>query len=270
METAEHLEHLLQALLGEKGQTAAKLPPTEAERRQLLRALLNVRPAVPLAEALLAEQDQLLLAWQAERTLTDCRTLSPAPLDARLFLWQGDITTLKVPAIVNAANPRLLGCFHPLHNCIDNLIHSAAGFRLRLACAALMEEQGHDEPPGGVKLTLGFCLPAAYVLHAVGPKVTDGVVTEEDRDALRACYRNCLDLAQAHGLCGVAFCCISTGCYGFPAEEAAQLAVETVYHHLSRCPTVEQVIFNVFLDRDLVLYRRLLGWPDSHLQEEPA
>lgn len=262
MEQDKTLDFLLHCLLAEEGKDPEALPGPYDARRKLLRGLLNKRPAVPMPEEVLAALDELLLSERRHKAITDWRDLSSAPRNGRLALWQGDITTLRVPAIVNAANPRLLGCFHPLHNCIDNLIHSAAGFRLRLACQALMAAQGHEEPPGGVKLTPGFCLPAGYVLHAVGPQVKEGVVTQAHRDALAACYRNALDLAQEHGLPGVAFCCISTGCYGFPGEEAAVLAVETVETHLVRCPAVERVIFNVFLDRDYVLYRRLLGWPE--------
>ena len=262
MDREARVRELLGVLLAEEGKDPAALPGGYEARRKLLRGLLNKRPAVPMPEEVLAALDGLLLDELGDKTVTDWRDIPPAPRSEKLSLWQGDITTLRIPAIVNAANPRLLGCFHPLHNCIDNLIHSAAGFRLRLACQELMQQQGHDESPGGVKLTPGFCLPAEYVLHAVGPQVKDGVVTETHRSALAACYRNALDLAQAHGLAGVAFCCISTGCYGFPGEEAAALAVEAVEEHLPRCPAVKRVVFNVFLDRDAVLYRPLLGWPD--------
>lgn len=262
MDRDKRVSELLGFLLAEAGKDPAALPGRYEERRKLLRGLLNKRPAVPMPEEVLTALDELLLDERGDKALTDWRDIPPAPRSEKLALWQGDITTLRIPAIVNAANPRLLGCFHPLHNCIDNLIHSAAGFRLRLACQELMEQQGHEEHAGGVKLTPGFCLPADFVLHAVGPQVKDGVVTETHRAALAACYRNALDLAQAHGISAVAFCCISTGCYGFPGEEAAALAVETVEEHLPRCPAVERVVFNVFLDRDYVFYRRLLGWPD--------
>ena len=262
MDREARVRELLGVLLAEEGKDPAALPGGYETQRKLLRGLLNKRPAVPMPEEDLTALDELLLDELKEKTVTDWRDIPPAPRNDRLALWQGDITTLRIPAIVNAANPRLLGCFHPLHNCIDNLIHSAAGFRLRLACQELMEQQGHEEPAGGVKLTPGFCLPAEFVPHAVGPQVKDGAVTADHRAALAACYRNALDLAQAHGISGVAFCCISTGCYGFPREEAAALAVETVEKYLPRCPAVERVVFNVFLDRDAVLYRPLLGWPD--------
>ena len=180
------------------------------------------------------------------------------PGDPRIALWQGDITTLRVDAIVNAANSALLGCFYPLHGCIDNIIHSRSGVQLRLACHDIMAAQGHEEPTGGAKITSAFNLPCRYVLHTVGPIIT-GRVTRRDREALASCYRSCLALAADRGCESVAFCCISTGEFHFPNREAAEIAVEAVRDFLNGGDGTLRVIFDVFKDRDLEIYRKLLG-----------
>lgn len=161
-------------------------------------------------------------------------------------------------AIVNAANSALLGCFYPLHGCIDNIIHSRSGVQLRLACHDIMTAQGHEEPTGGAKITPAFNLPCRYVLHTVGPIIT-GRVTRRDREALASCYRSCLALAADRGCESVAFCCISTGEFHFPNREAAEVAVETVRDFLNGAGRTLRVIFDVFKDRDLEIYRELLG-----------
>ena len=158
---------------------------------------------------------------------------------------------------MNAANSALLGCFVPCHGCIDNAIHSAAGLRLRLACAALMERQGHEEKTGSAKITPGFNLPARYVLHTVGP-IVNGPLTERHCRQLESCYQSCLQLAEEQGLDSVAFCCISTGEFGFPQREAAQIAVRTVREFVKEHSGM-RVIFNVFKDADLRLYQEILG-----------
>lgn len=174
-----------------------------------------------------------------------------------MVLWQGDITTLKADAIVNAANSALLGCFQPLHSCIDNLIHSRSGIQLRMACDRLMREQGHEEEVGKAKITPAFNLPARYVLHTVGPAVY-GRVTERDCGLLASCYRSCLELAVENGCKSIAFCCISTGVFHFPNRKAAETAVTAVRDYLAGDCSIEKVIFNVYKDLDLELYRNLL------------
>ena len=193
-----------------------------------------------------------------ERGVVDVETIPCVAAHPKLALWQGDITRLNADAIVNAANSQLLGCFVPGHHCIDNAIHSAAGLQLREACAALMREQGHEEPTGGAKITRGYNLPAKYVLHTVGP-IVHGAVTERDRALLASCYRSCLRLAEEHGLQTVAFCCISTGVFHFPNEAAAEIAVATVNEWLETARHLRKVVFNVFLEKDLHIYRRILA-----------
>ena len=257
MDCSQLVADLIVALEAEPWAQAAQRPDPAETPRRILRGLMNLRPPVPADPALLDLQDQLLQRELAEKTVTDARGLPPCPRHPRLSLWRGDITALDCGAIVNAANAALLGCFLPCHRCIDNAIHSAAGIQLRLACHALMEAQGHEEPPGGAKLTPGYNLPARYVIHTVGPKVK-GALTQVHRDQLASCYRSCLALAGEKGIDSVAFCCISTGVYGFPREEAAAIAVDTVLDGLERFPGAAHVIFNVFEERDYDIYHRLL------------
>lgn len=236
---------------------AAQVEETQEAQRELLRALMNVRPPRPLSAEFLQMQDALLSAERKARGVVDVMTLPVVPLDARLSLWQGDITRLNADAIVNAANSALLGCFIPCHRCIDNAIHSAAGLQLRAACEELMKRQGHPEPTGAAKITAGYNLPARHVLHTVGPIVSDAL-TEEHRQLLASCYRSCLALAAKNGLKSVAFCCISTGEFHFPNAAAAEIAVREVRAFLAENTSVERVVFNVFKDADLHIYERLL------------
>ena len=188
-------------------------------------------------------------------TVAACRSPPQIP---GWFSGRGDITRLKADAIVNAANSALLGCFVPCHGCIDNAIHSAAGLQLRDECNQLMLAQGRPEPNGRAKLTRGYNLPARYVLHTVGP-IVRGRVTQQDRADLASCYRACLELTAEHSLRSVAFCCISTGEFHFPNQEAAEIAVTTVRTFLDRHTTsIEKVIFNVFKDLDKKIYCDIL------------
>ena len=201
-------------------------------------------------------QDAYLQGETAAKVITDIADLTP--IQPGLYLWQGDITTLKCDAIVNAANSGMTGCYIPNHRCIDNAIHTFAGVELRLACAELMEQQGYPEPTGRAKITPAFNLPCKYVLHTVGP-IIDGRVIKADKELLASCYRSYLELAAENGLESVAFCCISTGEFHFPNEQAAQIAVETVKEFLKTQTSVKKVIFNVFKDLDKAIYEKLLG-----------
>ena len=264
MDRREQVQYLNQTLLAEMPQyreQAEAFPVDAFSQRRLLRSLMNVRPPMPLAPKFLEVQDALLSAEREEKGVVNGDALPPTAGDPRLVLWQGDITRLRADAIVDADNSALLGCFAPCHGCIDNAIHSAAGLQLRDACAEIMRAQGHPEPAGRAKLTRAYNLPARYVLHTVGP-VVGRQTTARDRADLASCYRSCLALAAEHGLRSVAFCCISTGEFHFPNQEAAEIAVRTVREFLEQQTTsVERVIFNVFKDLDAAIYRRLLG-PD--------
>lgn len=224
----------------------------------LVRALLTVRDPAPLPDIVNAAIDALLARERSSQTLTDVATLPrfALPGTAPSFaLWQGDITTVKADAIVNAANKHLLGCFQPFHACIDNAIHWAAGPRLRADCDRIMHAQKGLEPTGLAKVTRGYDLPSRYVLHTVGP-IVEGSLTQRHRTDLGRCYRACLDLAALVGdVRSVVFCGISTGVFGFPRAAAARIALETVRAWVNEHPrTLEVIVFNVFGEEDKAAY----------------
>lgn len=259
MTQTQRLEFMINYLLNESGQSdAVPVPDGDAERKRLLRSLMNIRPPRLIDIEFLRVQDAYLTEEVREKGITDSDTLPVSPVDNRLVLWRGDITTLKTDAIVNAANRTLRGCFIPCHSCVDNIIHSVSGIQLRLACDKLMTEQGHDEPTGKAKLTPAFNLPCRYVLHTVGP-IVHGQLTEQHCRQLADCYESCMEqLAAKHGLKSIAFCCISTGEFHFPQKKAAEIAVQTVTAYLQKDTQIEKVIFNVFKQEDFDLYRAIL------------
>lgn len=257
MNQAERRIWLIRALLDERqdGRTIA-VPAGASEQRDLLRALMNVRPPEALADEKLNIQDAYLQQRLLERGgATDAGTL---PYRNRVAIWRGDITLLKADAIVNAANSQMLGCFVPGHRCIDNAIHTYAGMQLRLTCADLMCKQGHEEPTAHVKVTPAFNLPSNYVFHTVGPIVPGHKPGPREELLLRRCYTNCLEKATHQGLGTLAFCCISTGVFGYPQEAAARVAIDAVRHHLDHNDPDLKVIFNVFLASDETIYCNLL------------
>lgn len=257
MNQSERRLFLIQSLLRERPSCQKQIIPTDSERqRVLLRGLMNVRNPHPVSPEFLETQDTYLWEEPAKKGITDIRDLPP--MQPGLYLWQGDITTLKCDAIVNAANSGLTGCYIPNHRCIDNAIHTYAGVELRLACEAIIKAQGHPEPTGRAKITPAFNLPCKYVLHTVGP-IIGSQVTDRDKALLASCYRSCLDLAAMYDLESVAFCCISTGEFHFPNDLAAEIAVGTVKEFLKQQTSVKKVIFNVFKDLDRQIYQRLLG-----------
>lgn len=257
MNQDQRLDYLIRALQDERKRwELPELPGLYTDKRRLLRALFNIRPPLPADGEFLRVQDAYLREETARKGITGLASLKP--IQKNLYVWRGDITTLAADAIVNAANSRLLGCFAPCHMCIDNAIHTYAGVQLRLCCQEIMARQAGGEAVGQAKITPGFNLPCRYVLHTVGPYV-EGPVTPEDRRLLASCYRSCLSLAERQGLGSVAFCCVSTGEFHFPQEEAAGIAVETVKAFLRESHQEIQVIFNVFKPLDEAIYRRLLG-----------
>lgn len=235
-----------------------KIPADTEGQKQLLRSLMNIRPPHPISSEFLKIQDEYLSREVAERGVVDGDALPVSPINNRLVLWRGDITTLKVDGIVNAANSALRGCFVPCHSCVDNIIHSVSGIQLRLACDKIMTRQGHDEPTGTAKITPGFNLPCRYVLHTVGPIVL-GRLKDVHCRQLADCYKSCMELASHNGLKSVAFCCISTGEFHFPQKKAAEIAVGTVTEFLKSDKQIEKVVFNVFKQEDYDIYKRLLG-----------
>ena len=257
MNQSERRNYLIDSLLEEKKEyKKILLPQSAGEQKALLRSLMNVRMAAPISEVFLQIQDEYLKEETKRKGITDIRVLKP--VEEGIYLWQGDITTLKCDAIVNAANSGMTGCYQPCHNCIDNCIHTYAGIQLRNACAKIMEKQGYEEPTGRAKITPAFNLPCRYVLHTVGP-IVQGKLTKEHEELLASCYRSCLELADENDVNSIAFCCISTGVFMFPNERAAEIAVQTVRDYRKEKNSGIEVIFNVWKDVDYEIYRELLG-----------
>ncbi|MFC1835360.1 protein-ADP-ribose hydrolase, partial [Thermodesulfobacteriota bacterium] len=241
------------------------------EMRASLRGLLTVQSPARLPFWFHEQLDRLLSAEAYERGYTEASDLprvsesvpgSSYGAADQCALWRGDITTLRVGAIVNAANKYLLGCFQPFHACIDNIIHSAAGPRVRDDCQDIMSLQLCVEGTGQAKITRAYNLPTEYRIHTVGPIVEGGNrgLGRQQEQQLSDCYRSCLDLSRRiSGLRSVAFCCISTGVFGFPQEPAARIAIETVERWMDEHPgQLDLVVFNVFRHEDLRIYAGLL------------
>ena len=248
------IDKLIRDLIDENPEySSIEIPETEQGKRDLFRALRNVREPKPVSEEFLRLQDEELQVQLQEKGIVE---LPNMPIQ----IWQGDITRLKVDAIVNAANSQMLGCFHPLHKCIDNAIHSAAGVQLREDCYQLMLQQGHEESTGQAKITKAYNLPCKYVIHTVGPIIPNGIPTEFQKEQLASCYRSIMACADENHLVSIAFCCISTGEFRFPNQLAAEIAVRTVKDYLTEHPdcSVKQLVFNVFKDIDWDIYQQLL------------
>lgn len=228
--------------------------------RRVLRALLTVRAPGPLPDGAAEAVDAVLGAERALRPTVSAHRLPVLSGELPFALWRGDITTLAADAIVNAANGALLGCFQPLHACIDNAIHNAAGPRLRDDCATVMTLQGSPEPTGTAKITRAYHLPSRYVLHTVGP-VIEGRPGASDAAALASSYRSCLDLAaEVETVRTLAFCAVSTGVFGYPKDEAAPVALRTVADWLDARPgRFDRIVFTVFGADDETAYRRALA-----------
>lgn len=257
MTQSERREKLIGCLLAEQPQyRKIQVPDNSEEQKILLRSLMNVRPAAPVEPDFQQIQDEYLQTELSEKGITKLSDLSP--VQEGIYLWRGDITTLKCGAIVNAANSGMTGCYQPCHNCIDNCIHTYAGVQLRLTCAEMMEAQGYAEPTGQAKITPAYNLPCDYVIHTVGP-VVQGKLTKRHCELLASCYRSCLTLAEEKQVSSIAFCCISTGVFCFPNGKAAEIAVDTVRKFQKETKSKIEVIFNVFQERDAEIYRKLLG-----------
>lgn len=248
-----------------------KIPREYSDKKNLLRALMNVRMAGNINEEFLEVQNKFLSKEVKEKGVINLDKIETVDNElgrskdnnlnkklGKISIWQGDITTLAVDAIVNAANSELLGCFVPCHRCIDNAIHSQAGIELREECFRLMKEQGHLEETGKAKITKGYNLPAKHVIHTVGPIVYNGL-TENLRNDLKSSYKSCLELMVENNLRTIAFCCISTGEFHFPNGEAAKIALKTVLEFLEENrEKVDRIIFNVFKDIDKEIYSDLI------------
>ena len=268
---ANRLLRELMADLGQSGEVLIYMD--EAEKKDIIRSLMNTRMPRTISKELLQLQDDYLQEQLAEKgivTLSDIPTIreqseSTSSYGDIISLWQGDITRLKVGAIVNAANSQMLGCFVPCHRCIDNAIHSAAGMQLREECSHIMNRRRiqygkkYEEPTGTATLTLSYNLPCDYVIHTVGPIVYDRLDDALCQD-LQNCYENVLTCCLENNIKSVAFCCISTGEFHFPGDKAAEIACKTVNAFLeTHGDSMERIIFNVFKDSDYRLYKQILG-----------
>lgn len=249
----DKLNRLIEILCAERGEKVPNF--TESTKPVVFRALVNIRPPMPASDEFLKLQNEYLQEELQRKVVTDISKLKPFKTD--VYLWKGDITTLKCDGIVNAANSQMLGCFCPNHGCIDNAIHTYAGVQLRLECADIMKAQKHAEPTGHAKITSGYNLPCKYVLHTVGPIVYNRLTGAHEQQ-LADCYRSCLALAEKNGLHSIAFCCISTGEFRFPNDCAAEIAIKTVEEYKAQTQSKIKVIFNVFKEYDYEIYSRLL------------
>ena len=272
MTQKERLDYLVEEFKADSVQYRDLETPADTEgKKRLLRSLMNIRMPHPMEDRVLEIQNEYLCERIRENgivTLSDIPTISDQgsshAFADRLSIWQGDITRLAVDAVVNAANAQMLGCFQPCHSCIDNCIHTFAGVQLRAECARQMNTlrirygRNYEQPTAVPMLTDGYNLPARKVVHIVGPVVYDRLTPELEKD-LADCYRNTLDLCAENGLRSVAFCCISTGVFHFPANRAAEIAIGTVTEWLRKnCEKMDRVIFNVFNDKDKGYYEQLL------------
>ncbi|OWT32916.1 hypothetical protein BGI41_05135 [Methanobrevibacter sp. 87.7] len=260
MDKEEMVDFLLKELISELDKKI-DIPKNYTDKRLLLRSLMNIRLPGPISKKFLKIQDELLTYETNSKNLVSSNEIKPTNKNPKIGIFHGDITTLKVDAIVNACNSKLLGCFIPLHNCIDNVIHSAAGIQLRYDCNKIMTKQGHDEKVGQAKITKGYNLPAKYVIHTVGPALIQGTKpTKEQEELLKSSYINSLKLADKYNLKTIAFPNISTGVFNYPKEDAAKAACSAVSSYLKNNPdtSIEMVIFDVFEDEQLEIYKRLL------------
>lgn len=260
----QRLDYLVEEFKADSGEYRNLQVPRDVEgKRRILRSLMNIRMPGKMSEEVLAVQDEYLSERANEKGIVCLSDI--AVIRNGLSIWQGDITRLQVDAIVNAANSQMLGCFVPMHTCIDNCIHTFAGVQLRLECNRKMNElrsrfgQDYEQPTAIPMLTDAYNLPAKKVIHIVGP-IVYGKLTREMEEDLASCYRNTLDLCGENGLKSVAFCCISTGVFNFPSERAAEIAVSTVEKWMDcHDGIIDRVVFNVFKDEDMRLYERLLA-----------
>ena len=274
MNQEQRLDYLVRSFKDEVPEYRRVIIPGDKEGKQrLLRSLMNVRDPGPASAATLAIQDMYLRGRAMEKGIVNTADIpaireslgSSHPFADRISIWQGDITRIATDAIVNAANSQMLGCYIPMHGCIDNFIHTYAGVQLREECSRKMKSlrlrygDDYDQPTAVPMLTDAYNLPSKKIVHIVGP-IVDFQLTPELEEKLAECYKSTLDMCLENGLRSVAFCCISTGVFHFPNERAAEIAVQTVTDWMDAHPDgMDRVVFNVFKDLDRGIYERLLG-----------
>lgn len=253
----EKLLYLINYLAKENKINIGELPSNKIELKNLFRSLINIRPPNNISEDYLKIEDEFLQEELDKKLITNIENLKP--IKNNLYIWKGDITTLKIDAIVNAANSAMLGCFYPMHKCIDNAIHSAAGTRLRLFCRDIINQCGGYLETGDAKITPAFNLPCKCVLHTVGPIIKDKV-SKKDEELLSLCYKSCLNLVAENNIESVAFCCISTDEFRFPNDLAVDIALFSVNDFLKENKERNiKIVFNIFKDIDYELYNKKLN-----------
>ncbi len=264
-ETENALEDVVQALLKNQNpddfSTRYPVPADVGGQRKWVQAALTVRKPGHAVDEIRNATDRLLQLELLQKQITkasDLPRLSGSyPAAAHVSIWDGDISTLKVDAITNAANAQLLGCFQPFHACIDNVINCAAGPQLREDCYKIMQLQGCDEETGAAKITRAYNLPSKFVLHTVGPIVAHGhEPTASKAQQLASCYAECLSLAAELDLRSVALCGISTGVFGYPAKQAVTIALSSVAAWFEQnSGKLDHVVFNTFGADATALYK---------------
>lgn len=252
----EKLDILIRFMLDESDNKTLEIPVFPEAKKSLLRALTNMRPPNPISEEILKLQDEYLQEENQLRGIVDFTSFKR--MKNGFYLWKGDITRVKCDAIVNAANGELTGCYLPCHNCLDNCVHTYAGMRLREYCAEIIRQKKRREPVGQAEITPGFNLPCKHIIHTVGPAVS-GRLTRRHKKELASCYSSCLKTADENYLDNVVFCCVSTGVFGFPNKEAAEIAVETAENYKKSSGSKLDIAFCVYADLDEELYKTLLS-----------
>lgn len=256
----EKLDFLIDYLLSEnKNIKIDSIPQNITEKKNLYRSLCNIREAKPISEEYLQKENEYLQEELKKKYITKVQSIEPikeSKKGNKICLWKGDITTLEIDAIVNAANSQGLGCFIPCHKCIDNQINTFAGISLRLECNKIMKDKNYFLNTGKAFITKGYNLPAKYIIHTVGPVIYNEVTRKEEKQ-LMDCYINSLKLAMENGIRTIAFPCISTGEFKFPKEKASKLAISAVKNFLEEHnASFDKVVFNVYREENYEIYER--------------
>lgn len=259
----DKLDYLLKKFIADSDNYKnIEIPNNITDKKRILRSLMNIRMPKKLSEEVLKVQDEYLSTCAKEKGIVKL-VISPCQID-KLSLIIGISTRLEVNAIVNAANSQMLGCFLPMHTCIDNQIHTFAGVQLREECYnqmnKLREKYGSEyvQATAIPMITDAYNLPAKKVIHIVGPIVANGLNSELEKN-LEDCYINTLNICLENDIKSLAFCCISTGEFHFPNKRAAEIAIKAVSEWSLRHPnSMERIIFNVFKDEDRRYYEELL------------
>ena len=234
------------------------------EKVSLWRKLVNERDVIDIPDDVLDAEDKFLRFQLLNKKLTNGEELKPVnelmDIDIKhgdkICLWKGDITSIYCDAIVNSGNSSMLGCFIPECKCIDNCIHSFSGIRLRKKCNVIMNNS--ELKVSDVLITRAYNLPCDFIIHTVGPEI-NGVLTNDDKEALKNTYINILDCAKNNLVKTLVFCCISTGENKFPKNEACKIAVDTVNEYLDvNDKFFSNIIFDVFTDEDFDIYEEYL------------